>query len=467
MHVKLSTMQYVDVFTGIGGIGIALAPFVKPILYCEHDKYCQQVLTSRMRDGLLDKAPIHGDIKTLHLSSHLSPKMIGGGFPCQDISTAGNMAGIVDGTRSSLFYEMLRIVDETPSIQIMFLENVSNIIKCGMEDVVKELDRRAFQYFWTTRAASGHGAPHQRSRWFCLAVRGDHVFELLQSIDLSSGDPPLCTWEKEWTPRISFRPNSGVEDDSWDEHWIHRCHTLGNTVVPVVVRSAFIELVTLCRNADVLSASLASYSTVASTLAYPYPEAGFVLKDRFYPMPKALPIVKPGQIDIAMMVGGKETRMQSYPTPRRGITHHSQPSERSMHDLPTVLVHCNVSKEYQNSLGYQPGEKAVVPNVNYIEWMMGYPKDWTKVSRDLPFVADGRKAAAAMATGEEEHVVKKEKVKANHKQTGNGLHLFMKENRGKDLKESCALWRHLSLETKASYSKRAREMAAAVTVVNE
>jgi DNA (cytosine-5)-methyltransferase 1 len=38
--------------------------------------------------------------------------VIVGGFPCQDLSVAGNRAGMVEGTRSGLFFEFVRIVEE-------------------------------------------------------------------------------------------------------------------------------------------------------------------------------------------------------------------------------------------------------------------------------------------------------------------------------------------------------------------
>jgi site-specific DNA-cytosine methylase len=47
-----------DLFSGIGGISLALAPWVKTIAYCEKDPYAQQVLLSRMAEGWIDLAPV-------------------------------------------------------------------------------------------------------------------------------------------------------------------------------------------------------------------------------------------------------------------------------------------------------------------------------------------------------------------------------------------------------------------------
>jgi DNA (cytosine-5)-methyltransferase 1 len=100
-------MEIVDLFSGIGGISWALRDYTKTGLYCEIDPFCQQVLAERMQSGLIEKAPIHCNIKTLHLNEGFRPKMICGGFPCQDISCIGLQKGIVDSERSSLFFEIM------------------------------------------------------------------------------------------------------------------------------------------------------------------------------------------------------------------------------------------------------------------------------------------------------------------------------------------------------------------------
>jgi len=54
-----------DLFSGIGGLSLALSPWVRPIAYCENDRYAQAVLLSRMYDGQLPSAPIWDDVTTL------------------------------------------------------------------------------------------------------------------------------------------------------------------------------------------------------------------------------------------------------------------------------------------------------------------------------------------------------------------------------------------------------------------
>lgn len=55
-----------DLFSGIGGLSIALKPWVRTVAYCERDRYAQAVLLSRIASGELDRAPIWDDVTSLN-----------------------------------------------------------------------------------------------------------------------------------------------------------------------------------------------------------------------------------------------------------------------------------------------------------------------------------------------------------------------------------------------------------------
>lgn len=55
-----------DLFSGIGGLSLALSEWVRPIAYCEIDPYVRGVLLSRMAEGFLPEAPIHHDVTKLN-----------------------------------------------------------------------------------------------------------------------------------------------------------------------------------------------------------------------------------------------------------------------------------------------------------------------------------------------------------------------------------------------------------------
>ena len=113
-----------SLFSGIGGLDVALSGYVRPIAYCEIDAYCQGVLLSKMHERSIDRAPIWDDIRSLSGKQFISRSidMLYGGFPCQDISVAGHGIGLA-GERSGLFFEVTRLVNELRP-RFVFLENV-------------------------------------------------------------------------------------------------------------------------------------------------------------------------------------------------------------------------------------------------------------------------------------------------------------------------------------------------------
>jgi DNA (cytosine-5)-methyltransferase 1 len=161
-------MYGLDLFSGIGGITKALEGYVRPVAYCENDRYAQAVLMSRMQSCDLPTAPIWDDIRTLKGSMLPAPvEIIYGGFPCQDISVAGRGEGL-EGKRSGLFFEIARLVSEIRP-RFVFLENVAAITIRGAERVVGELCRLRYDCRWGVLSAADVGANHQRDRWWLLA----------------------------------------------------------------------------------------------------------------------------------------------------------------------------------------------------------------------------------------------------------------------------------------------------------
>src|SRR6478672_386716 len=94
--------------------------------------------------------------------------IITGGSPCQDLSLAGNRSGI-GGDRSSLFFEMLRIIEESRPTFVVW-ENVEGAVNSGLRSVLAGL--RVCCYSWDTPqiiSAAELGAPHLRKRVFVVA----------------------------------------------------------------------------------------------------------------------------------------------------------------------------------------------------------------------------------------------------------------------------------------------------------
>lgn len=101
-------ITYGSLFTGVGGFELGLNRLNWENKWmCEKDTYAADVLQYHW-----PKIPLYEDITKLH-GYHLYPvDVIVGGFPCQDISKAGNSQLGLNGTKSILFYEYVRIVKE-------------------------------------------------------------------------------------------------------------------------------------------------------------------------------------------------------------------------------------------------------------------------------------------------------------------------------------------------------------------
>lgn len=232
-----------DLFSGIGGISIALREWVRPIAYCEIDPYCQGVLLSNMERQFITKAPIWDDIRTMSRTD--LPKTIDiiyGGFPCQDISITGPGKGLA-GERSGLFFEIMRLAKEIkPSF--IFLENVPAITTRGGLDVVREIAEAGYDCRWCTLSAKEVAAHHHRERWFLLAhTKSERQQETGQSFGsetpFSMCDNPIeydC-WHKEPEDKLEV---DGMVDGLRTRS--HRIRALGNAVVPIQAKTAFEEL---------------------------------------------------------------------------------------------------------------------------------------------------------------------------------------------------------------------------------
>jgi DNA (cytosine-5)-methyltransferase 1 len=153
-----------DTFSGIGGFSLAarwLGGF-ETVQFVERDSYCQRILRKHWPD-----VPIHDDICTFNPEPG-SADIICGGFPCQDISAAGKQAGIKEGTRSGLFYELMRVV-RLVGPRYIVLENVAAITSNGMDAVLGTLAEAGFDAEWACIPAADVGACHRRDRWWCVA----------------------------------------------------------------------------------------------------------------------------------------------------------------------------------------------------------------------------------------------------------------------------------------------------------
>lgn len=165
-------MREMHLFAGAGGGilgGILLGH--TPVCAVEIEPFCQAVLKQRQADGILPEFPIFSDIKEFDGTpwrGHVD--VVAGGFPCQDISAAGKGAGI-HGERSSLFFELARVVREVGP-RYVFLENSPMLIHRGLDVVLGTLADMGYDAAWGVISAADCGANHLRKRVWVLANSG-------------------------------------------------------------------------------------------------------------------------------------------------------------------------------------------------------------------------------------------------------------------------------------------------------
>ena len=122
-------LRELALFAGAGGglLGSKLLGW-KTVCAVEIDEYARNVLIARQNDGSLEPFPIWDDVRAFRGEPWRGPiDVVSGGFPCQDVSTAGRHEGIT-GEKSGLWKEMARIISEVQP-RYAFVENSSNLIR--------------------------------------------------------------------------------------------------------------------------------------------------------------------------------------------------------------------------------------------------------------------------------------------------------------------------------------------------
>jgi len=162
-------MKILDLFAGIGGFSYAAHNLVggyTTTQFVEIDPYCQSVLRKNFPN-----IPIHDDIKTFKGK----PKqfdVLTAGFPCQDLSVAGKQRGIGEGTRSGLFYEIIRLLGEIQPEFVLF-ENVRNLLShengTTFQEVLFQIAKTGYDAEWSLISARDMGACHLRQRLWIIA----------------------------------------------------------------------------------------------------------------------------------------------------------------------------------------------------------------------------------------------------------------------------------------------------------
>ena len=111
------------------------------------------------------------------------------GSPCQDFSVAGKGAGgdKDSGTRSSLMYETLRIVEKLKPKYVIW-ENVKNLLskkhRHNFDAYLEAMERLGYTNFYQVLNAKDYGIPQNRERVFTVSILGDGEFDFPEPEEL-------------------------------------------------------------------------------------------------------------------------------------------------------------------------------------------------------------------------------------------------------------------------------------------
>eukprot|EP00798_Chlamydomonas_sp_ICE-L_P001109 gene1109-biopygen2494 len=341
--------------------------------------------------------PIISDVTTLdpldviasssRVGAALGPDLITASFPCQDVSMAGKGGGL-SGTRSSLVWEVFRVLDGLPSVRAVFLENSPALRYRGLDAIYEAFETRGFSVRYGILSAADMGARHVRSRIWVLAARdkdASMLFPYLSRTRLSSSisqslSYPFAKLDAEMPRLVTRLPGTESRADvrSLTLQW----QALGNAIVPQAARFAFAVLLTEMRSVfgsstsnitnmgRLLDVGLSQYPLVVR----PYLESMDRVKAEFYTR-----LYYPGEDRL--------WRVSIWPTPMRSSSHFT-PREWTAHGrrvksgFATRVFHAS---ETAASNGYVHGNhldarERLRINIRWVETaIMGFPKGWMVV----------------------------------------------------------------------------------------
>ena len=172
-------LTFIDMFAGIGGFrsGMEQAGH-KCVGFIEWDKYARKSYQAMYNTKGEYNAK---DIQTVSGTDLPNADVWCFGSPCQDISVAGKQAGLEKGAKSSMFFEVIRLLKERAKHQkalppYLLMENVKNLLSSnGGWDFARvqiEMDEAGYDVEWNV-FNSAEVVPQNRERVYIVGhLRG-------------------------------------------------------------------------------------------------------------------------------------------------------------------------------------------------------------------------------------------------------------------------------------------------------
>ena len=169
----LEPIRYAEFCTGVGGFRLGIeASGIKavPVYANEIDDNCEKTYRKNFGIGFDSK-----DIFEINPYNIPDFDMLCAGFPCQPFSVAGKELGFKD-SRGTVFFRILSVI-ETKKPQIVFLENVPNLVRHDKGRTFRVITEKLIDAGYSISSAildsSYFGIPQSRSRIYIVGLRKD------------------------------------------------------------------------------------------------------------------------------------------------------------------------------------------------------------------------------------------------------------------------------------------------------
>lgn len=284
------------------------------MLYCEKDVIAQKVLKLNITKGVLPTAKLVTDVNNL---KSVKCDIITAGWPCTGFSLCGKLGGF--GNKDSNLIRKLSDVVISSQPDVVLLENVSTVASERYFPQLKRIvSRWGYSSAYTLLPAYAVGLPHKRTRWFCVCFKNIDTLKIL--------------FEKWQTPLTIGR--EPIRNGQQDKTYWHRWKLLGRSVVPQCIQYSF----------KLITRELLSRRGLDCNMLY-----------------VQAPVTKKPNLKICIR---PNFVLSIWPTPRTNTSFAATFSKRSARDL-------------QNAVKWDVRSKLRGPNIQWVEWLMGYPAGWT------------------------------------------------------------------------------------------
>ncbi len=173
MNEKQDKITFIDLFSGIGGFRLGMEKAGHICLgHCEIDKFAEK--SYKAMHNIKEGEWYADDITKVSAEELPKADCWCFGFPCTDVSAAGKRQGL-QGKRSGLFFEVIRLLKETKKEnkpEWLLIENVRNLLSSqkgfDFAEILIALDKVGYDTEWQVLDSANFGVPQHRERLYII-----------------------------------------------------------------------------------------------------------------------------------------------------------------------------------------------------------------------------------------------------------------------------------------------------------